>query len=186
MRVSVEWLKEYVRFPWTPTKLADHLTAVGLEVESVIPVSLGLEKVRVGEVVTVEPHPEAGHLKLCQVSLGDGIVSLICGAPNVQVGLKTALALPGTKLPSGVEVQEKTLRGILSKGMLCPEAELGLGPDASGILILSSQAKAGASLEDVLEGSDTALEVKVTPNRPDCLKHDRHRPGSGRDLGRKS
>lgn len=169
MRVSVEWLSDYVRFSWTPTTLADHLTAVGLEVESLNSVSLGLEKVLVGEVVALEPHPEASQWKVCQVSLGDGNVSLICGAPNVRVGMKTAVALPGIKLPSGVEVQEKTLRGVESKGMLCSEAELGLGPDASGLMNLSPNARPGTSLEDVLGGSDVAIEVKVTPNRPDCL-----------------
>ncbi len=169
MRFSVEWLSEYVQFPWTPTQLADQLTEVGLEVESVNPVALGLEKVIVGEVTDLKPHSEVSQWKVCQVLLGDCSVSLICGAPNVKVGMKVAVALPGTKLLSGIEVQEKTLRGVASKGMLCSEAELGLGMDASGLLSLPSPARPGASLEEVLGRVDFALEVKVTPNRPDCL-----------------
>ena len=169
MRFSVEWLSEFVPFPWTPTQLADRLTMVGLEVESVNPVSLGLENVLVGEVTAIKPHPEVVQWTVCRVSLGDRAVSLVCGAPNVRVGMKAATALSGSKLPTGIEVQEKTLRGIASKGMLCSEAELGLGMDASGVLRLPSHARPGTSLEEALGRADSALEVKVTPNRPDCL-----------------
>lgn len=169
MRVSVEWLREFVRFPWTPTMLADRLTSVGLEVESVTPVSLGLEKVLVGKVAAIEPHPEVSQWKVCAVSLGGETVSLVCGAPNTRVGMTVATALPGTSLPSGIEVGEKVLRGVASKGMLCSEAELGLGPDGTGLLSLPDTAKPGVSLEEILGGSDVALEIKITPNRPDCL-----------------
>lgn len=169
MRVSVEWLREFVHFPWTPAKLADRLTSVGLEVESVTPVSLGLEKVLVGKVATVKPHPEVSQWKVCTIFLGGETVSLVCGAPNARVGMTVATALPGTSLPSGIDVGEKVLRGVASKGMLCSEAELGLGPDGTGLLSLPETAKPGLSLEEILGGSDVAFEIKVTPNRPDCL-----------------
>jgi len=169
MRISVEWLREFVRFPWTPVQLAERMTSVGLEVESVTPVSLGLENVLAGKIAAMESHPEVSQWKVCAVSLGSETVSLVCGAPNTQVGMNVATALPGTKLPSGIEVGEKVFRGVASQGMLCSEAELGLGPDASGLLTLPDTAKPGTSLEEILGASDVSIEVKVTPNRPDCL-----------------
>jgi phenylalanyl-tRNA synthetase beta chain len=169
MKVSLNWLKEYVSIDIPPQELADRLTMAGLEVEAVVDRYQYLNTVLVGRISAISPHPKADNLKLCDVDLGDRTLSVVCGAPNAKVNMKAPCALPGTSLPSGLTVQENTIRGIVSAGMLCSEAELELGTDKSGLYVLSPDLEAGASLAQALNLSDTILEISLTPNRSDCL-----------------
>ncbi|HSO18574.1 MAG TPA: phenylalanine--tRNA ligase subunit beta, partial [Desulfosarcina sp.] len=169
MKVSLSWLKEYVPIRLTVAELADALTMAGLEVEAVEDRFAYLQTVIVGKVIDVLPHPNADRLKLCRVDDGDGIVTVVCGAPNVSVGMHAPLAQVGTRLPDGVRLDRSVIRGETSEGMLCSEVELGLGLDASGIMALDAGIRPGTALPSVLDLTDTVLEIGLTPNRPDCL-----------------
>jgi phenylalanyl-tRNA synthetase beta chain len=169
MKVSLNWLKEYVSIDVTPQDLADRLTMAGLEVEAVIDRYEYLNTILVGRIASIKPHPKSDNLKICDVNLGERTLPIVCGAPNATVNMKAPCALPGTTLPSGLTIQESTIRGIASAGMLCSEAELELGTDKSGIYVLSDDLSEGVSLAKALNLSDIILEISLTPNRSDCL-----------------
>jgi phenylalanyl-tRNA synthetase beta chain len=169
MKVSTSWLSAYTPIKMDAANLAESLTMSGLEVESVSERYAYLNGVSVGRIDDVEVHPNAEKLKLCRVSTGDCQVSVVCGAPNVKAGMLAPLALPGTVFPDGTELKKTAIRGQTSEGMLCSEAELGLGADTSGIMVLDSTLKLGDQLATALGISDTVLEFDLTPNRPDCL-----------------
>jgi phenylalanyl-tRNA synthetase beta chain len=169
MKVSLNWLKDYVSIDVSPQELADRLTMAGLEVEAVMDRYEYLNTVLVGKIAAIKPHPKSDHLKICDVDLGERTISVVCGAPNVSVDMKTPCALPGTFLPSGLTVEENTIRGIVSAGMLCSEAELELGTDKSGLYALSQDLKIGETLTRALNLADIILEISLTPNRSDCL-----------------
>ncbi|MFH1981253.1 MAG: phenylalanine--tRNA ligase subunit beta [Pseudomonadota bacterium] len=169
MKVSTSWLSEYVAVTVPTAELADALTMVGLEVGAIADRYSYLETVFVGAIVAVEAHPNADRLHLCTVDIGTQRLRIVCGAPNARVGMLTACALPGTVLPSGTRISAGLIRGETSEGMLCSEAELGLGPDGSGIMTLGSQPATGTPLNRALGLTDPVLEIDLTPNRPDCL-----------------
>jgi phenylalanyl-tRNA synthetase beta chain len=169
MKVSLNWLKEYVSIDISPQDLADRLTMAGLEVEAVIDRYEYLNTVLVGRISVIKPHPKADNLKICDVDLGGRTISVVCGAPNAKINMKVPCALPGTILPNDSIVQENTIRGIVSAGMLCSEAELELGSDKSGLYALDSGLQEGSSLAQALNLSDTILDISLTPNRSDCL-----------------
>lgn len=169
MKASFSWLKEYVPIEMPATDLADALTMAGLEVEALTDRYDYLDTVMVGRVTSVAPHPNADKLTICLVDIGDRIVSVVCGAPNVEEGMLSALALPGTVFPDGVMLEKSTIRGQASEGMLCSEGELGLGIDRSGIMVLDQGLQVGEKLGIALSLSDPVLEIDLTPNRPDCL-----------------
>ncbi len=169
MKVSLSWLNEYVPIDMGVTELADALTMAGLEVEAVVDRYAFLETVVVGKVAAVRPHPNADRLSLCQVDGGSGIVPVVCGAPNVAVGMLVPLALPGTRLPGGILLEACRIRGEASQGMLCSEIELALGQDGSGLMVLDGTLQPGNPLKPALSLSDYTLEIGLTPNRPDCL-----------------
>ena len=169
MKVSLSWLKQYVPIDMAVAALADALTMAGLEVEAVEDRYAYLETVVVGRVMAIRPHPNADRLKLCQVDGGDGIVPVVCGAPNVAMGMNAPLARVGTRLPNGSFLAQSVIRGEPSEGMLCSEIELGLGLDSSGIMLLDGAFQPGTSLKTALNLSDPTLEIGLTPNRPDCL-----------------
>ena len=169
MKVSLSWLKEYVSIKMDPSDLAEALTMVGLEIESVSERYRYLDTVFVGRIESITPHPDADKLHLCKVDTGQGIVSVVCGAPNTKTGMLSAIALPGTEFPEGVVLQKSVIRGQTSEGMLCSEGELGLGSDRSGIMSLDPSLKVGDKLASALKLSDTVFEIELTPNRPDCL-----------------
>ncbi len=169
MKISLNWLKSYVPVLWDVHRLADALTMVGLEVEGVYDRYDYLKTVVVGRVVSVSQHPNAARLKCCMVDSGNGLVPVVCGAPNVHVNCLSALALPGTNLPGGNVIEIGVIRGEISSGMLCSEAELELGPDRSGIMILDESLTPGECLASALKQLDTVLEIGLTPNRADCL-----------------
>jgi phenylalanyl-tRNA synthetase beta chain len=169
MKVSLSWLKDYIDINMDAADLADALTMVGLEVDSVADRYGYLNSVVVGRVVEVNRHPNADKLKVCRVDTGGRISSVVCGAPNVEPGMHAPLAKPGTVFPDGAQLENSVIRGISSQGMLCSDAELGLGMDSSGIMALDSSLKVGDRLADALGLYDMVFEFDLTPNRPDCL-----------------
>jgi phenylalanyl-tRNA synthetase beta chain len=169
MKVSLSWLNEYVPITMEVFALADALTMAGLEVEAVEDRYAFLETVVVGKVNEVLPHPNAARLKLCRVDSGSETATVVCGAPNVAVGMNAPLARVGTLLPNGLVLQETVIRGEPSAGMLCSEKELELGADGSGLMLLDPELRPGCCLKEALNLSDFTLEIGLTPNRPDCL-----------------
>lgn len=168
MRVSLNWLKEYVDVDIPIEKLAERLTMVGLEVESIEPYSVNLDRILVGLITDIIPHPNAEKLSLCEVAAGEEAYRIVCGAENISVGDKVPLALEGA-LISGKIVSENLIRGEVSQGILCSAAELGLGQDSSGIMILPGNLQPGMLLAQAMDLEDRILEISLTPNRGDCL-----------------
>ena len=175
MKFSARWLHDWVPFDLETPELCDRLTNAGLEVDGVEPVAADLVDVVVATVETVEEHPNADKLKVCRVHDGDARLTVVCGAPNVRVGMKSALARVGAVLPGGFAIKQAVLRGVESSGMLCSEAELGLGDDDTGILDLDNGYAAresltpGRDLSDVLSLDDVTIDLDLTPNRGDAL-----------------
>ena len=169
MRLSLETLKRYLKTEATVAEIAERLTAIGLEVEEVQDVASSLQGFIVGEIKSVEQHPNADRLHVLRVFDGEKELQIVCGAPNVRVGLKSILALPGCLIPKFNEKLEKgVIRGMESNGMLCAEDELLLGEDHTGIIELNTDKPAGTPAAEALN-ADVIFDVNVTPNRPDCL-----------------
>ena len=171
MKFSENWLRELVEIKADRTQLAHALTMAGLEVEELTPLGDDLAGVIVAEIVAAEKHPEADRLQVCKVAAGQGepLLQIVCGAPNARVGIKVPLAMVGAKLPGDISIRAATLRGVESSGMLCSAKELGIDADASGLLELPPDAPVGRSLAEYLGLPDASFELKLTPNRPDCL-----------------
>ncbi|MCX8117294.1 MAG: phenylalanine--tRNA ligase subunit beta [Desulfobacterota bacterium] len=169
MKVSLNWLRDYVDIRLDLKDLVHLLTMAGLEVESATPVGQGLEKVVVAEIEAIRKHPNADRLSLVRVRTSGERFSIVCGATNIREGQKVPLALVGARLPNGIEIRRSKIRGEVSEGMLCSEIELGLGEDATGIMILEPHLTPGVRLDEALGLSDTVLDLSITPNRPDCL-----------------
>src|SRR5690606_2450116 len=169
MKFPESWLREHVAVDADRDALAATLTAIGLEVEAVEEIGSALEGVVVAQIVSCEKHPEADRLKLCKVSIGSETVQIVCGAPNAREGLKAPLATVGATLPGGIQIKPAKLRGVESFGMLCSAKELGIDPDASGLLELPADAPVGARLSEYLSLPDASFELKLTPNRADCF-----------------
>lgn len=175
MKFSARWLHDWVPFELGTPELCDRLTNAGLEVDGVEPVAADLADVVVACVETVEKHPNADKLKVCTVFDGDARLTVVCGAPNVRVGMKSALARVGAVLPGGFAIKRAALRGVESSGMLCSEVELGLGDDDTGILDLEAGYAAqealrpGRDLSEVLSLDDVTIDLDLTPNRGDAL-----------------
>jgi phenylalanyl-tRNA synthetase beta chain len=169
MKVSLNWLKDYVEIRIGLKELINLLTMGGLEVEEAISMGGGLEKVVVAEIRSIRRHPNADRLSLVQVKTLQETFSIICGATNIREGQKVPLALVGARLPNGIEIKKSKIRGVTSEGMLCSEIELALGQDASGIMILPAHVPVGTDLGDAMGLKDTILDISITPNRPDCL-----------------
>ncbi len=167
MKATLGWIREFVPFDLEASELAEALTHRGLECRASL--EGVLEGVVVGEVLEVGPHPRADRLRICKVRAGEELFSVVCAAPNVQAGIKAPLARPGARLPIGGQVQAVEIRGVSSEGMLCSQAELELGEDASGIWILPDNLVSGNRLDVELGLSDWVLSFELTPNRADCL-----------------
>jgi phenylalanyl-tRNA synthetase beta chain len=171
MKFSVNWLGEFVDLPKNPEDIAELLTRAGIETKNSETRGANIEKVIVSKITASSRHPNADRLTVCEVDDGSGTKrQIVCGATNYKVGDKVPLALPGAELPNGTEIRKSKLRGVESEGMLCSPIELGLGEDASGLLILSPDAKVGAPIVDLFP-ADTILDVEITPNRGDLLSH---------------
>ena len=170
MRVSMKWLRELVPVDLAPAELADRLDMTGTAVEAIETVGQEIEGVVIGRIVSKERHPNAEKLWLTKVDVGGGeTLQIVCGAQNFKVGDKVPVATVGTTLPNGVTIKKAKLRGVESVGMNCSAIELGVGSEASGLLILPEEAPVGASFAEWRGMSDTVLDLEITPNRPDCL-----------------
>ena len=170
MNVTLNWLKTYIDFEFSPSELADRLTMLGIEVESVKQLGAELEGVVVGRVTAIRPHPNADKLVLCQVDIGETEeLQIVCGAPNVRERMLAPVATIGATLPAGFTIKRAKLRGETSQGMLCSEKELGLSEDAAGLMELPPDIPLGMPLSEALGLDDVVFELEITPNRPDCL-----------------
>lgn len=171
MRVSLEWLSEYVEVDLSPDDLADLLSMSGTAVDRVHRMGSGVSGVVVGRVIEVRPHPNADNLKVAMVEDGTMVREIVCGAPNLTEGTRYALALPGARLPevSDKELSPAIIRGVQSDGMLCSGAELGISQDRATVMELEPDAPIGLYLHELLPLEDAVLELEITPNRPDCM-----------------
>ena len=186
MKISYKWLRDYVETTLSAHEVADALTSIGLEVDSVEEVQAvkgGLQGLWIGEVLSCELHPNSDHLHVCQVNVGQGEpLQIVCGAPNVAAGQKVVVAVVGTVLYDGDQsftIKRSKLRGVESFGMICAEDEIGVGTDHSGIIVLPQDTKVGTPAAEYYHlESDWVIEVDITPNRADACSH----YGVARDL----
>lgn len=170
MKVTLNWLREFVPITLDTPALCERLTMGGLEVEGVEEVGADIAGVVVAEIAGMQPHPRAERLTLCTVRAGDAPpVSVVCGAANMKSGDRVAFAPAGTTLPGGRRIEAAEIRGVASAGMLCSEAELGLSDQHDGLMILRSDAPLGQRIGAYLGIEDTVLDLSVTPNRGDWL-----------------
>lgn len=180
MKFSELWLREWVDPSMNTDELAHCLTMAGLEVDEVSPASLPLDKVVVGLVSDIQPHPDADRLRVCTVDVGDtDALSIVCGASNVAQGMKVPVARIGAKLPNGLKIKKSKIRGVLSQGMICSETELDIAEQSPGIMALADSAKVGTEIIDQLQLNDSLIDIDLTPNRGDCLSI----AGIARDVG---
>jgi len=168
MRVSLNWLKEFVEIEQTPAEVAELLTMAGLEVEGLDQKAQNLDNVKVSKILDIKSHPQADRLSICEVDAGKETVSVVCGATNMRKGDFVPLAPPGTTLPDGILIKESTIRGEASHGMLLAEDEMGLTDDHTGIMILPDKLTPGQPLTEAMDLEDWILEITLTPNRIDC------------------
>lgn len=175
MQISLKWLNDYIDISdYYPKaqELADLLTNTGLEVEEVTDLSKNFDNIVIGHILEKGTHPDADKLSLCQVEISSGSVQqIVCGAKNHKQGDKVVVALPGAVLPGDFKIKPTSIRGVESCGMLCSEKELGLSEEADGIMILSEDAPVGEKFSQYRGLDDVLFELKVTPNRADCLSH---------------
>ena len=169
MLVSLKWLKDYVDIDLSATELADRLTMSGLEVDAVHETVPAFSDVVVAKILSVKPHPNAEKCFLCNVTTGEATYPVVCGAGNIRAGDVVPLARVGAAIAGGYTIKSSKIRGEVSEGMLCSEQELGIGDDASGIMILSKDFSPGRDLADVIDLKDTVFDIGITPNRSDCL-----------------
>ena len=170
MRVSTEWLSDYIRLPKNISLACERLTHAGFEVEFISEKKLDTTFLRVAEILSKKSHPNADRLSVCDVRTKEKDYSIVCGAKNYEVGDKAILALPGAKLSNGLAIALSKIRGIESQGMLCSEDELGFSTEKSvGIIILPKHTLLKEDIKKVLDLENITFEVNVTPNRPDGL-----------------
>ncbi|MEZ4288960.1 MAG: phenylalanine--tRNA ligase subunit beta, partial [Polyangiales bacterium] len=173
MRASYSWLKELSGVDASVERYAARLNELGLEVEAIEEKAVNLVGVVVGKVLGKSVHPEREKLTLVSLDVGGAQpINVVCGASNVpDAGGHVAVATVGASLPNGMAIEERKLGGVLSQGMICSEAELGIGLESDGILVLDNAHQAGATLVEALQLSDVIFEIGITPNRPDALGH---------------
>jgi len=169
MKVSEQWLREWVNPQIDADELVEQLTMAGLEVDGIEPVAGDFRGVVVAEIQQAEQHPDADKLRVCQVSNGSEVFQVVCGAPNARAGIKVALAEVGAVLPGNFKIKKAKLRGVESYGMLCGADEIGLGEKSEGIMELPADAPIGADIRCYLKLDDNIIDIDLTPNRGDCL-----------------
>ncbi len=168
MKIPLNWLKEYIDLEVGVDELCDRMTMLGLEIEAVERPGEEIQKVVVGEILSIEPHPDADKLVVCKTNVGaDEPAQIVCGASNMKVGDKVPTALVGGTLPGGFKIGKRKMRGIESQGMMCSARELGLGEDHEGLLILEGDFTVGDDVRQPLGLDEVVLEIEVTPNRGD-------------------
>jgi len=171
MKLSVAWLKTLAPVAWDADEIARRLTLAGLEIEGIERRRVAAEGVVVGRVLEARPHPNADKLRVARVDSGQGVLDIVCGAPNCRADLTVALAMIGARLPGGLEIKRAKIRGEESFGMLCSGTELGLSSDSDGILELDPGLVVGQSLQAALNLDDDVLDASPTANRGDLLSH---------------
>lgn len=179
MKISYNWLKEFINTSVSIDKIAELLTDSGLEVEGVSKIDAvegGLEGLIIGEVISKEKHPDADKLSLTQVNIGDAVLPIVCGAPNVDKGQKVVVATVGATLypvsGDSFKIKKSKIRGEVSEGMICAEDEIGLGQGHEGIMVLDENAQIGATAASYFQlESDYVIEIGLTPNRADAMSH---------------
>jgi phenylalanyl-tRNA synthetase beta chain len=170
MKTTLAWLKTHLETDASPEAIAERLVMLGHDVEGVENRAENLEPFTVASVISAERHPNADRLRVCVVDTGKEEVQVVCGAPNAHAGMKGVFAPAGTVIPrTGTPLRETVIRGVASRGMLCSAYELGLGDDHGGIIELPEDAPLGAPYASYAGLGDTVLDIKVTPNRADCL-----------------
>ena len=171
MKVPESWLRSYCDPGLSTEELADEIAMHSIEVERISHVGApSPDAFVVGKVLSVEKHPDAERLSVCEVDAGEGGRTIVCGAPNVAAGQTVPVALPGAVMPDGTKLGKAKLRGVESNGMILSEAELELGDDAAGIAVLAEDgAKPGTPLSEVIPVSDPVIELEPTSNRVDCF-----------------
>jgi phenylalanyl-tRNA synthetase beta chain len=180
VKISEQWLREWVDPPVDSAALVEQLTAAGLEVDSAKPLAQGMDKVVVGHVRAVDPHPQADRLRVCSVDVGGSeALAVVCGAPNVHAGMRAPMALVGARLADGHKIRRSKIRGVESRGMLCSARELGLGDDADGIMELDPQAPTGQPLSDHRHRAD-AESRRLSRHNGDCPRGCRHQQDAAR------
>ena len=175
MIISLKWLCDFVdikEYLEKPEALAEVLTRAGLEVENITNKAKDFQSVVIGHILEKGKHPNADKLSLCKVSTGEGVVhQIVCGAQNHKAGDWVVVALPGAVLPGNFVIKQSQIRGVDSGGMLCSQKELGLAKESEGILILPEGQGRYQSFSEYAGFNDVTFELKVTPNRADCLSH---------------
>jgi len=168
MKISYNWLKEYLDFDLSAEELQDKLTFAGIEVEAVIRLGEELKQIKIAKILKREKHPAADKLSVCKVDDGEGIKQVVCGAPNCDANQFVAFAPVGAQVGE-FKIKKAKLRGVESFGMICSEQELGISDNHDGIMVLPQNAPLGKDLASFLHLEDTVYDVEITPNRPDLL-----------------
>lgn len=172
MKISYNWLHDFVDFRQSPEELAEMLTWLGFEVDKTVEIGASWTDVVVGKVLECEAVPKSDHLSYCKVDAGVGeTLGIVCGAPNVAAGQVVPVAVVGAELQDGFKITERKLRGVVSRGMICSERELGISDEAAGIMVLPDDLKIGSALENHIGKRDWVFDLEITLNRPDCLSH---------------
>ncbi|HEX3982198.1 MAG TPA: phenylalanine--tRNA ligase subunit beta, partial [Acidisoma sp.] len=170
MKFTLSWLREHLDTTASLDAITDKLTGIGLELEGVENPGAALAPFRIGYVIEAVQHPNADRLRACTVDAGEGLVSVVCGAPNARTGIKVVFAPVGATIPAnGMVLKAGEIRGVASNGMLCSARELGLGEDHDGIIELPEDAPVGARFVDYKGLDEPVIEIAVTPNRGDAL-----------------
>ena len=170
MKISLNWLSEFVKLPTRDVaELRRSLAMAGHEVEGVETVEAGWTDVFIARVESVDSHPNADKVRVCTVTMGGDPITVVCGAWNFEAGAKVAFAVPGAVLPGDFKIGTRTIRGVESHGMICSESELGLGDEHDGILVLEDDAPIGEPFECILDIPDVVFDLSITPNRPDAM-----------------
>ena len=170
MRISMEWLRQWLPVEESAEAFGQRLTMAGLELDAIDTAAPAFSGVRVGRVLSVRSHPDADRLRVCEVDAGTGVaLTIVCGAPNVTEGMLAPVACVGAVLPGDFRIKRSKLRGVESQGMLCSAVELGLAESSDGLMALPADAPVGADLRAWMGLGDLILEVDLTPNRADCL-----------------
>lgn len=170
MKLTLSWLKKYLNTTASPGELAERMTALGLEVESVTDRSAELAPFTVAYVEAAEQHPNADRLRVCKVNTGSEVLDVVCGAPNARAGMKGVFAPLGSHIPgTGITLEKREIRGVTGFGMLCSEREMGLSDDHEGIIELPGDAPVGAPYAQIAGLDDPVFDIAITPDRADCL-----------------